>query len=167
MKCFDCGTKLTVNRENVRYECGLPNVTLLDVEVNRCPRCGYKETVIPKVEELHRQIALQLVTGSGRFGPDEIRFLRRYIGCATATEFAREFRVTPETVSRWEKGRSPMEPAYEQLLRLWVVNFGPGVDDVQRTNQAILKRTTSVAEDPRRRLEASLIKGAWKLGQAA
>ena len=42
MTCLDCRqAELLENRENIRYaESGLPNVTLCDILVERCPACG-------------------------------------------------------------------------------------------------------------------------------
>ena len=58
MMCMRCGAAITVARENFLYTAsGLPNVTLVGVEVRRCPSCGEFEVAIPRIEDLHRTIA--------------------------------------------------------------------------------------------------------------
>ena len=56
MNCLQCGQRMKSGRENYLYkESGLPNITLVGIEVNRCPGCGEYEAVIPKIEQLHRE----------------------------------------------------------------------------------------------------------------
>jgi hypothetical protein len=62
MTCLECGGQLTKKRENYRYlASGLPNVTLLGVEVRRCATCGDHEVVIPGIEALHEALAAAIV----------------------------------------------------------------------------------------------------------
>ena len=62
MKCDACGGPMISARENYNYAaCGLPHVTLVGVEVRRCKACGEHEVVLPKIEQLHRAIALGVV----------------------------------------------------------------------------------------------------------
>ena len=120
MKCGSCGTAMKSGRENYRYaECGLESVTLVDVEVRRCPECGEYEVEIPRMEELHRFIARTLATKSQRLTPQEVRFLRKFLGFSGA-DFASALDVTPETVSRWETGKKQMSSVAERALRLMV-----------------------------------------------
>ena len=47
------------------------------------PNCGETEVVIPHIEALHREkeaIATALVVKRARLAPEEIRFLRKYLG---------------------------------------------------------------------------------------
>lgn len=78
MKCLECGTRMKTRKESYRYyECGLKHVTLVGVEVTRCPRCGNYEISIPRIEELHRLLAKILIEKSTRFTGEEVRFLRK------------------------------------------------------------------------------------------
>src|SRR2546425_3135547 len=101
MKCTECGTQMKARRENYRYdECGLRHVTLMGIEVRRCPRCGNYEVSIPHVEKLHRLIARVVIEKTTRFTGEEVRFLRKSLGWS-GSDFAKRMGVTDETVSRW------------------------------------------------------------------
>jgi putative zinc finger/helix-turn-helix YgiT family protein len=113
--------------ENHRYtESGLSNVVLVGVEVRHCPNCGEDAVVIPRVEDLHRAIAMTLIRHPGRLAPSEIRFLRKWLGWS-GVDFAKHMGVAPETVSRWEsvEAAKPMGGTAERLLRLAVAHGQP------------------------------------------
>src|SRR2546428_271217 len=99
MKCMACREAyLTSRRETVKYdESGLSFVTLANVEVRTCPNCGEREIVLPRIEELHRVIALQLANKPGPLVSEEIRFLRKYLGYSGGA-FAKLTGHQPETV---------------------------------------------------------------------
>ena len=127
MKCINCGKTLKSARGAHRYtESGLSNVTLLNVELRGCETCGDREVVIPRIEELHKLIAQAVSRSPARLSPEEIRFLRKWLGFA-AVDFALVMGVRPETVSRWENkdGTFPMPPTAERLVRIMVANQDP------------------------------------------
>lgn len=118
---------MKTGRENVRWEASdLSNVTLIDVEVRRCPECGEHAVVIPRIESLHRALAMAIISHPSRLAPREIRFLRKWLGWSGQV-FARHFGVTATTVSRWESidDASPMGGTAERLLRLSVAHCQP------------------------------------------
>jgi len=94
------------------------------VEVDRCPKCGAVEIVIPRIEELHRALALAILRKRGRLAAPEVRFLRKYLGWSGA-DFAKHMGVDAATVSRWENEEQPMGPVADRLLRLMVVTREP------------------------------------------
>jgi len=115
-------------RENYRYDAvGLPGITLANVQVTRCKACGETGVVIHRIEELHRRIANAVISKRDRLTPQEIRFLRKYLGLSGA-DFARQMGTTRETVSRWENGASSMGVIAERLLRLLVERQEPVKD---------------------------------------
>jgi putative zinc finger/helix-turn-helix YgiT family protein len=118
MKCFACRAGLLkVSRETVKYsDCGLSTVTLSNVEVRACGNCGEREVVLPKIEELHRLIASLVANKPARLTSAEFRFLRKYLGFSGA-DFARYIDVQPETLSRWENGKTPINMSVEWLVR--------------------------------------------------
>jgi putative zinc finger/helix-turn-helix YgiT family protein len=116
---------MKTGRENVLYDaCGLPGVTLLDVEVSRCGQCGEYEVAIPQIDDLHKAIARALIRKTSRMDAAEIRYLRKYLGWSGA-DFAAHMGVTPETVSRWERGTEVIGPIADRALRLMVVTTDP------------------------------------------
>ncbi len=128
MTCGQCAGEMKTDRENFLYAAsGLPSVTLVGVEVSRCPRCGEFEVAIPRIEELHRTIARAVVRKPAPLSPAEIRFLRKWLGWS-GIDFAEHIGVAPETVSRWENGATAMGAAADRALRLMVVTQAPVQD---------------------------------------
>ena len=109
-KCKVCSGEMTSSREAYRYnESGLPNVILKDVEVRRCPNCGTQEVPLPRVEELHRAIAMALVHKPARFLGAEVRYLRKYMGWS-GVDFASRMGVTPRPSPAGRTRRKPSAP---------------------------------------------------------
>ena len=128
MSCVECGGAMKTARENFRYDaCGLRGVTLVGVEVSRCPGCGEYEVSIPRIEDLHRGIARALARKPSRLVGAEIRYLRKWLGWS-GVDFAAYMGVTAETVSRWENGTASMAGTAERLLRLLVLTREPVQD---------------------------------------
>ena len=120
MKCTECGATMKVRKESYRYdESGLKHVTLVGVDVARCPRCDNYEISIPHIEELHRLIAKILIDKTTRFTGEEVRFLRKSLGWS-GSDFAKHMGVAEETVSRWENDAAPIGPQADRLLRFLV-----------------------------------------------
>lgn len=156
MKCAQCGKQMRAARENYLYrECGLTNVTLVGVEVSRCPSCGEHEAVIPKIEQLHRVIAAMIARKIPRLGPAEIRFLRKYLSWSGG-DFAEHIGVSAETVSRWENGSAAMGPAAERLLRLSALTREPAGDYSLDLLKAVAQQRPSA-----QRLQVSVKGGSW------
>lgn len=122
MKCI-CGGAMKVSTENYEYE-SLPGAILCGVEVRRCATCDEEEVLIPRLAELNRVIAGVLIRKPTPLSPAEFRFLRKSLGWS-GVDVARRFGVAKETVSRWEKGRMPIAPPADRLLRLTVAYESP------------------------------------------
>jgi putative zinc finger/helix-turn-helix YgiT family protein len=119
---------MTTHTEDYKYDwCGLPDVTLRSVTIDRCLRCGEEEVSIPSVESLHRVLAHAVASKPSRLSPPEVRFLRKYLGLS-GINFARRLGVTQESVSRWENGHEQMTAPTEKLIRL-LVEFSHPVAD--------------------------------------
>jgi len=108
-------------------ESGLRNITLRNIELHNCKKCGEKVASIPKIEELHSVIAGAIIKKKVRLSANEIRFLRKYLGWS-GKDFAEHMGVAHETVSRWENGKESMGPSADRLLRL-MLHFNKPVDD--------------------------------------
>ena len=128
MTCLQCGGEMKSKKENYHYAAsGLPDVTLMGVEVRRCAECGESEVAIPNIEGLHKALALSVARQPGRLAPAEIKFLRKYLGLSSV-DFAKHIGVTPETVSRWESGVVKMGSTAERLLRWFIATREPVSD---------------------------------------
>jgi putative zinc finger/helix-turn-helix YgiT family protein len=143
MRCLQCNSAdMKTAQENYLYDAsGLPNVTLVGVEVSRCPNCGAHEVEIPRIEELHRVIALAIATHAVHLDGPRIRFLRKWLGWS-GVDFGARMGVAPETVSRWETGASAMGTTAERLLRL-MVQVGQPVE-----NYSLDVASTATTEEP-------------------
>jgi putative zinc finger/helix-turn-helix YgiT family protein len=120
MRCPECGAPRRTQRESLRYdECGLKHITLVGVQVTRCPHCGDYEIAIPNLEGLHLLLAKVLIEKPTRFTGGEVRFLRKGLGWSGA-DFAKHMGVAGETVSRWENDVAPIGPQADRLLRFLV-----------------------------------------------
>jgi DNA-binding transcriptional regulator YiaG len=102
-------------------ESGLPHVTLVGVEVYRCPACGYHEPVLPRVTALHQTIAHAIIHKRSRLSGLEVRFLRKFLGLS-GVDLARHVGVDPSTVSSWENDKDPIGSTSDRLLRLMVAH---------------------------------------------
>lgn len=130
MNCPECRNEMKESRETIRYkESGLNNIALQNIKVRTCEKCGNKLVSIPKIEELHRAIAVAFIKQKKRLSRDEIIFLRKYLGWSKA-DFAKKLRVKPAQVSRWESPTDPkkMEIRNELYLRA-LVALGKQIED--------------------------------------
>ncbi|MCK5884863.1 MAG: helix-turn-helix domain-containing protein [Bacteriovoracaceae bacterium] len=151
MNCIMCGTKLEkMKSEPYHYtDCGLSKVYLNGITIHQCPNqeCGEEELVIPNIEKLHEVIATGVATQKNKLLPEEIRFLRKHLGFSGA-DFARKMGVSPETVTRWEKGKVNMKEAVERLLRVLILsNAGPFRDYDNLESFATIERKTPVRRE--------------------
>lgn len=158
MKCVDCGGTMSTRRGNYKYTAsGLPYVTLRNVEIRRCKACGEEEVVIPRIENLHRALALAVITKPSRLTPEEIRFLRKYLGWS-GTDFAKYMGVKPESVSKWENDKAAMGAVADRLLRLMVATGSPvkeyPLDPLETFSKLTQKRTAA-------RINVGIKKDQW------
>jgi putative zinc finger/helix-turn-helix YgiT family protein len=148
---------MKTKRENYRYEAvGLPGITLQNVAVSRCGKCGEYEVAIPRIEDLHRAIAHAVISKKERLTPAEIRFLRKHLGW-TGVEFAAYFGAARETVSRWENGSTAMGPTAERLLRMIVAN-----PPAQKAQSFSFLRPTAKSRPKPFHIGLKVANGEWK-----
>jgi len=121
MHCLNCNhimKKITLDR--YPYDtCGLPMVTVHDVEKYECPSCGDEMTSFWAIADLHRAIAIAIAMKPERLSSPEVRFLRDNLGM-TNQDFARAMGVTQHQTSRWATS-APISSSAERLLRLLAV----------------------------------------------
>lgn len=125
MKCAMCGSKMYEEKAELFHytDCGLSKVYLRGISILKCTNddCGEEEVTIPNIEVLHSLLAEKIATQANTLRPEEIRFLRTHLGFSGA-DFASKIGVSPETVSRWEKGTVNMKAAVEKLLRVLILS---------------------------------------------
>lgn len=157
MKCLECGGAMATRRENYRYDaCGLPGVTLVKINVSRCPTCGEVEAAIPNIEGLHRHLARRLTEKKCRLTGPEVRFLRKWLGWS-GQDFAEFMGVAAETVSRWESGSQQIGPVADRLLRCFVLTREPKTDyslDLMKQVARCKAKPSKLAMEP--------FKGGWE-----
>ena len=129
MKCITCGSKMIEEVEKLYHDTaiGLSKVYLRNLPILKCtnPKCMEEEIVIPNPLQLHELLADQVASQTDKLSPEEIRFLRTHLGFS-GVDFAKKMSVTPETVSRWEKGTINMSATVEKLLRVLILSkVGP------------------------------------------
>jgi transcriptional regulator with XRE-family HTH domain len=103
-----------------RYtECGLDNVVIEGMPDMIDDR-GETTYRIENINGLHRVIAYAIVMHEHAISGNELRFLRTEMGL-TQAELARVVHCDAQTVGRWERGETPLDPKAETLIRLHAV----------------------------------------------
>ena len=158
-KCMMCGSKVEVVNEPLFHytDCGLNKVYLRDIPILKCSNseCADEEIAIPNIEELHQTLSTMVAMQKSKLQPEEIRFLRTHLGFS-GIDFAQAMGVSPETVSRWEKGSVKMKEASERLLRVLILGqLGPFRDYEQ------LKSFATKESRSAKRYVFKLVKKAW------
>jgi DNA-binding transcriptional regulator YiaG len=100
-------------------ECGLPNVFIHRVEPFLDDE-GDAVVQINAINELHREIARGIIGHEAGVSPEELRFLRTEIGL-TQSQLAELVHCDRQTVGRWERGETPIDPRAETIIRQHVV----------------------------------------------
>jgi len=109
MTCDLCGTKIIEKKATLdspyHYRMsGLSNVYLIGILVRRCIHCGTESPVIPRIAELHKLIAREIVDKPELLCGEEIRYLRKYAGFS-AKRFAALLQIDTSHLSRVENGK--------------------------------------------------------------
>lgn len=121
MKCKRCGGAVgAAVVQDEPFPCGLPNVTR-PARVRTCGACAERYVSFGNLEAVHAELAQTIARKSGRLAPEEIRFLRKYLGWSSSY-FAKWFEVTLETVSRWENNHRQMTAGFEKMLKYLVIH---------------------------------------------
>lgn len=101
--------------------CGLDNVWLLNGFSRE--ESPYGETVaVEDADGLFRALAHALVTDKRALGPQELRFLRKLMHLSQLN-VAHLLGCSDQTVARWEKGQTAVDPSAERLIRLVVLDW--------------------------------------------
>ena len=112
---------------------GLDNVIIAGLEVAVDDK-GRAQIEIPYIHQLHKAIAEVIIGAPTGMRPQELRFLRTELGRSQA-ELAAMLSKDAQTVGRWERGETPIDPNAELIIRLIVaeildINLGRSVQDM-------------------------------------
>jgi putative zinc finger/helix-turn-helix YgiT family protein len=133
--CYDCGSTMQGTRTYYRYtECGLDSVTLENIFVFRCGKCGAIVPEIPAIGELHHVIVLMLIKKDKLLSPQEIKFLRKMAGL-NGRELSATLGASASTISRWENGSRKISKKADAALRL--VCFAGMLQDILRDKDIV------------------------------
>lgn len=102
-------------------ECGLDNVFIEDMNIVE-DHNGEETVTIPAIGALHKVICEGIVGLKAKMTGQELRFLRSEMGM-TQAKLAEIVKVTPLTVSRWEREENPVDDAAEMLIRIMAVQM--------------------------------------------
>jgi len=163
MKCLDCNVEMKVVHENHKYsESGLDNVVIVNATKHRCAKCGEEYLDLPNLEELHRVISEAIIRNHRNLDGKEFRFLRKHLGFSSAY-FAKIVKVTRETISRYENGKSKIPRQMDLLIRALALTKLPRRD--YDYHDLILENDPQAVQSNYRFLAAK--KGKWERESAS
>jgi len=127
---------------------GLDNLYLAGITVRECSGCGAIVPIIPRLGELHRAVAKQLLGRPALLSGNELRFLRKNAGIS-AGEFAAMLGIDPAHLSRFENGRRRhLGPPSDKLARAIV---GVAIDLPEELRSVLMDAAQKLAADQRKR----------------
>jgi putative zinc finger/helix-turn-helix YgiT family protein len=119
-RCYKCKSeKLQETTAEDRIKVAGKTFTAM-VPVIKCRACGELYYPGPALEAFELDVAGELAR-HGEASAEAFSFMRRALG-VKAVELAELLDVTPETVSRWEHGRQPIDRGAAALLSTMVVD---------------------------------------------
>ena len=124
MTCHECGHPVAETHLTYRFTIG-GTAFASTVGGARCTHCSQKFFDGPDCVEAERQAARRIAE-RGPPTPDGFAFLRGILHMS-AQELAPLLARRPEALSRWENGRSPIDPAGWALLGALVLEKLDGV----------------------------------------
>jgi putative zinc finger/helix-turn-helix YgiT family protein len=148
-KCVQCrGGRLVKAEAPETVRVGDVEVRFAAVPVLRCEACGETYYDGPTMERVELHAAAELARAGVR-SPEALRFMRKTIGMS-GKDLAKLLGTTPETVSRWENGKAPID-------RYAMVVVGALVEDAlagRQTTRELLEAGNKPSD--RRRIVAQI-----------
>jgi putative zinc finger/helix-turn-helix YgiT family protein len=143
--CSNCDANARRVRTNYPFkESGLPNVILKGIEMIQCDRCGNADPIIPRANEVMKQLVLAVVEKPYALTGQEIRFLRKYLGMNSST-FASHLGVDRSVLSRWENGHDRVGPQSDRLIRTVATSLGGLKNQVEQ----VIRKFSLINNDPK------------------
>ena len=91
-------------------------MVLVLIEVIRCAKCGNRDPIIPRVNDLMRLLALAVVAMPQKLAGEEVRFLRKSLKMS-GDEFSSLIHVDKTTFSKWENNEQAIGDQSDRLIR--------------------------------------------------
>lgn len=150
--CNACEGPADVVRGDYPYkESGLRNVTLSGIDLIRCRKCGNVDPVIPRMNELHRALALAVASQPFRLQGEDVRYLRKYLGM-TQDQFAELLHIHKSNLSKWENNEDKIGEQSDRLIRVVVLTLGEGL---QKKAADVVRAFPTIRRTTRKRLEVN------------
>jgi DNA-binding transcriptional regulator YiaG len=145
-ECAECSKPIEFNRVTYRYtESGLSNVLLEGVDVAECKACGTATVSIPRIEKVHRVIALALAEQSpGYMTGEQFRFLRKHLEM-TGEKLAGFLHTDRTKISKWETGEDKIGPSTDRLVRLLVTALD---DELRPAVLSVAQHIPQITDEP-------------------
>lgn len=106
-----------MSEQSYRYtECGLDNVYIHGVSIVT-DDAGEEVYCIRNIGSLHKAIAHAIIVQTSGMSGKDLKFLRTEMGY-TQEQIADVLSITRLTVSRWERGETPIDVASETVIRM-------------------------------------------------
>ena len=119
-RCYNCKSERLI-KAKVEERVKVGRRTFVStLPVIRCSACGEETFAGPDLQALELRIAGELAR-HGEVAAEAFSFMRRVLG-VRAMDLAEYLDVTPETVSRWEHGKQPIDRGAAALLSAMVVD---------------------------------------------
>lgn len=124
-----------MNKAHHYTESGLLNVYIEGILIEVDDE-GDEIVTIPAINELHRTIALGIVSHAKGIAGEELRFLRTEMGL-TQAELAALVHRDKQTIGRWERNEIEIDSSAEALLRRFAIEklelpTDTGIDELSR-----------------------------------
>jgi putative zinc finger/helix-turn-helix YgiT family protein len=144
-RCSNCEATARKVRTNYPFkESGLSNVVLKGIETIQCDRCGNADPIIPRANEVMKQLVLAVVEKPHPLTGQEVRFLRKYLGMSGAT-FASHLGVDRAALSRWENGHDRIGTQSDRLIRMVATSLGGLKNQVEQ----VARKISMIDNDPK------------------
>jgi DNA-binding transcriptional regulator YiaG len=120
--CSNCGAKARIVKGDYEFkESGLRDVTLLDINLIKCAKCGNVDPILSGVDDVLDLLAVAVLQKQYRLEGAELRFLRKHVGL-NQEEFSKLMHVDKTTLSKWENDEDQIGIRSDLLARTVVIS---------------------------------------------
>lgn len=124
-QCPNCGAARLESRVVKRKRHVAGHAFTADLPARVCTQCGTSYFDDRAVGQFDALVAAKLAE-AGVTAPEALKFMRKVTGLQ-GKEFAELLAVRPETVSRWEQGKRPIDRATYAIIRQLVYERARGL----------------------------------------